>query len=537
MAKRVLVERLRPQTQQEVVVRPVDTYIQPPKVQQGSLQELSQFIDKIQPTVGRLAAEREQRLAEEDIKKARKLAETSAQTYDELVNAGEISPEESPVFRYAFNETRGESSGYEFIQYASDKYRTGSISGATDASTFDDWYQQTYQEYYEQNKDTLDRDGAYEAFTKTANQARNNLLNKHLGAVGKNFRAEVEAGYDNFVTNLVSTTDLSTPEGVAQYQQALSSKQRDITSTGGPSFNNTVLNQRTVDALVSHYQNSGYDYEGLELALSATKAGTGSLGGTKYARDALGEAGVDFEIAKLKQQERKMKQRTLFEQSTEDYMMQTFVGGLTAGEDIDDIFESLDEGDQAALELYQPNWRLNMQELSNRMSSSEFNKPMSPTEEVAVYDLLEQTPANQRVAKVTSLVNEGVIKNNAILGKALTYARSTRDADAKGANLHPARDQTFLDFNERDYAPMFGQSPPGSRGLFNIEYYRKYAETTTNEAGGTVRVWDTMSNLEQYEWLHDTAQRILSRDLLGLAPGTENNINSDPNGPVITKVD
>jgi hypothetical protein len=537
MAKRVLVERLRPQTQQEVVVRPVDTYIQPPQVQEGSLQDLARFIDRIQPTVGRLAAERERQLAEEDIKKARKLAETTSQTYNELVKAGEIGPEESPVFRYAFNETRGESSGYEFIQYANDKYRQGAISGATDASTFDDWYQQTYQEYYEQNKDFLDQDGAFEAFSKTANQARNNLLNKHLNTVGQNFKSEVEAGYDNFIVNLAATSDFSTPEGLAQYQQTLRAKQADITSTGGPAFNNTVLNQRTVDALVSHYENSGYNYEGLELALNATKAGTGSLAGTKYARDALGKAQVDFEIAQIKEQERKRKVRTLYEEATEDFMMPVFINGLGNGQDPDEIYESLDDGDRAAIDMYHPNWRLQMQELSNRMQSADYNVPMSSQEEVAIYDILEATPPKERVAKVTSLVDEGRIKNNTVLNKALTYARSTRDADARGINLHPSQDLTYKNFNEKDYESIFSIGDNGkARGVFKVEYYRKFAETMTNEKGETVRVWDTMSDLEKLEWLQETAQRVIGTARMTLGPANSN-INPDPDGPPIIKVD
>ena len=162
MAKRVLVERLRPQTQQEVVVRPVDTYERPAPVQDGNLKQLAQFVERLEPRFNSLMQAKFEQQKEEDKKRARELAETTTAEYDQLVKEGKIGPEESPVFRYAFNETRGEAAGYTFIQEASEAYTRGNIAGATDASGFFDWYQEYYSNYVENNQDVLGADGAYD---------------------------------------------------------------------------------------------------------------------------------------------------------------------------------------------------------------------------------------------------------------------------------------------------------------------------------------------------------------------------------------
>ena len=66
MAKRVLVERLRPQTQQEVVVRPVDTYVRPAPVQDGNLKQLAQFVERLEPRFSRLMQAQHEQQKEED---------------------------------------------------------------------------------------------------------------------------------------------------------------------------------------------------------------------------------------------------------------------------------------------------------------------------------------------------------------------------------------------------------------------------------------------------------------------------------------
>lgn len=508
MAKRVLVERLRPQTQQEVVVRPVDTYIQPAPVQKGSLQDLAQFVDRIQPTIGRIAAERERQQAEEDTLKARKLAETTAQTYDELVKAGEIGPEESPVFRYAFNETRGQARGYEFIQEANQAYQRGSIAKATDGSGFDEWYQDYYSSYVEQNKDLLDQDGAYEAFSRTANQARNNLLNTHLGNVNKNFASAQSAAYESFVFGALDNADLTTPEGQATLRDTFNVKQRDLAGSGGPEYTFSKLNNSTVDSVIAYYASNNYDIVGLENALSTLQGGTGSLGGTSYARQEVAKARVTFARERLAAQKREEDEYNINVNRTKDNVNQIFYGEFMSGNyDVDSIYENLDPQVQQQIDTFYPEGLAGMYAQADSFQNARNTEPMAPAAVASVREELERIPASERFERVISMSKQGLITDMATYSKMMSFATSSRDSQGNGQNLDATKDPIYKDFFEREFTANTDKyTGDGANRLyfFQSSFYELF--DAVDEDGN--RTWDNTSPARKLQLLNGIMKEV-----------------------------
>jgi hypothetical protein len=503
MAKRVLVERLRPQTQQEVVVRPVDTYIQPPQVQEGSLQDLARFIDRIQPTVGRLAAERERQLAEEDIKKARKLAETTSQTYNELVQAGEIGPEESPVFRYAFNETRGEAAGYTFIQEASEAYTRGNIAGATDASGFDDWYQEYYSNYVENNQDILGADGAYDQFSRVANQARNNLLNTHLSNVKKNFAAAQATAYENFVFGALDTADLSTPEGQAALRDTFNIKQKDLAGSGGPEYSFSKLNNSTVDSVIAYYASKDYDIVGLENTLNTLQGGTGPLGGTSYARQEIAKARVTFAKERLAAEKREEDYRNINEARTKDNVNQIFYGEfMKKNYDVDAIYESLDPETQQQIATFYPEGLAGLYSQAEKFQTARVTEPMAPAAVADIRQELERIPADKRVERVIQLTQQGRISDNGVYKQMMSFATSSRDSAANGGQPDATKDPIYKDFFEKEFElradKYIDENGAKRQYFFQVSFYELFDEL--DEEGN--RTWDTYSPARKLQLLN-----------------------------------
>lgn len=508
MAKRVLVERLRPQTQQEVVVRPVDTYIQPAPVQRGSLQDLAQFVDRIQPTIGRIAAERQRQQAEEDTLKARKLAETTAQTYDELVKAGEIGPEESPVFRYAFNETRGQARGYEFIQEATQAYQRSSISKATDGSGFDEWYQDYYSNYVEQNKDLLDRDGAYESFSRTANQARNNLLNTHLSNVGKNFASAQSAAYESFVFGALDTADLSTPEGQAALRDTFNVKQRDLAGSGGPQYTFSKLNNSTVDSVIAYYASNNYDIVGLENALTTLQGGTGSLAGTSYARQEVAKARVTFARERLAAQKREEDEYNINVNRTKDNVNQIFYGEFMSGNyDVESIYESLEPEVQQQIDTFYPEGLAGMFAQADTFQKARNTEPMAPAAVADVREELESIPPSKRVDRVIQLAKQGRLSDLAVYNQMMSFATSSRDSAANGGQPDATKDPVYKDFFVREFEGQTDKYTGDNKNrllYFQLSYYSLFEQT--DEEGN--RLWDTYDHVTKLQLLNGLMDKV-----------------------------
>ncbi len=169
--------------------QPVDTFVQPAPVSDARLRELNTFLSNMTPRVKKFAAIEQGRKEKKDIERAKKayadLLDLNL-SYDELVKKGEISPEESPVFRFAFHEAKGESLGYEFIQNASEAYFRSNLVGQTSTAGFDDWFNNYKKNFIKNNELTLNELGAFDPFNNLTKQAQSSLMNQHLSNVRKN---------------------------------------------------------------------------------------------------------------------------------------------------------------------------------------------------------------------------------------------------------------------------------------------------------------------------------------------------------------
>lgn len=508
MAKRVLVERLRPQTQQEVVVRPVDTYERPAPVQDGNLKQLAQFVERLEPRFSRLMQAKFEQQKEEDKKRARELAETTTAEYDQLVKEGKIGPEESPVFRYAFNETRGEAAGYTFIQEASEAYTRGNIAGATDASGFDDWYQEYYSNYVENNQDVLGADGAYDQFSRVANQARNNLLNTHLSNVKKNFAEAQATAYENFVFGALDTADLSTPEGQAALRETFNIKQRDLAGSGGPAYTFTKLNNSTVDSVIAYYASKNYDIVGLENTLNTLQGGTGSLGGTTYARTEMAKARVTFAKERLAAQKREEDEYNINVNRTKDNVNQIFYGEFMSGNyDVEAIYESLDPETQQQIDIYYPEGLAGMFAQADTFQKARNTEPMAPAAIADVREELEAIPPSKRVDRVIQLAKQGRITDTGVYNQMMSFATSSRDGAGKGINLDATKDPVYKDFFVREFEGQTDKYTGDNKNrllYFQLSYYSLFEQT--DEEGN--RLWDTYDHVTKLQLLNGLMDKV-----------------------------
>lgn len=523
---RVLVERLRPQTQQEVVVRPVDTYERPAPVQEGNLMQLAKFVERLEPRFSRLMQAEFEQQKEEDKKRARELAETTTATYDQLVKDGKIGPEESPVFRYAFNETRGSVAGYTFIQEASEAYAKSGMDKATDASGFDDWYQNYYNEYVQNNQGVLGADGAYGTFSKVANQARQNLLSSHLGSVRKNFANAQAAAYNNFVFGALDNADFTTPEGIAAFSATLSGKQGDLAAAGGPSYNYTALNQSTVDAMVSYYEAKGFDTQGLETALNVAQGGTGPLGGTSYARAKLAEKRVEWAKERLQAEQREESWRSINEARTQDNVNSVFYGQFMQGNyDVMGIYESLDPTFQAQINEFYPDGVAGLMQAAESFQTSRYTEPMAPAAIAAVRAELEDIPPSKRVQEVIRMTQQGRISDTSVYNNMMSFATTSSKAAESGLNLDATKDPIYKDFFDREFTANTDKyTGDGAirKYYFQASFYELFDQV---DAEGN-RVWDTYSAARKLQILNGIMNEVnASIDGEGTAGLTERSSN------------
>jgi hypothetical protein len=510
---RVLVERLRPQTTQSVVVRPVDTYIRPAPVQDGKLQKLANYLERLEPRFSRLMAAEDEQRKEEEKKQARELAETTTATYDDLVKQGKIGPEASPVFRYAFNETRGEVAGYTFIQEASEAYMKSGMDKATDASNFDDWYQNYYNQYVENNKNVLGMDGAYETFSKVAGQARNNLLNSHLGDVRKNFADAQAAAYTNWVFGTLDNADLSTEEGQASLRNAFGVKQKDIASSGGPQYNYTALNNSTVDSLVSYYEAKGFDTIGLETALNTLQGGTGPLAGTAYARTKLAEARVAFAKEQLAAEQRIEAEREINESRVSDNVDTIFYTAFNMGNyNVEEIVQSLDPVVRAEMETFNPSFIADMTAKAESFKNSRQFTTMSIADRALLRADLEALPPEKRKRQVLKWAEDGRIPEVAVFNNLISFADSSEKAVTSGINTDATKDSVYSDFKLGVFKSFMDQADPSLAAkrehYFQTSYFEMFDEVNAEGA----RLWDTYSFSEKRRLLYGIVQEIQKRE-------------------------
>jgi hypothetical protein len=433
---------------------------------------------------------------EEDKKRARELAETTTANYDELVKQGKIPASESLVFQFAFNETRGQNQGYEFIAEASQAYSRSNLVDATDATGFDEWYNQYYQDYVENNQGLLAKNGAYEKFSAVAGQARNNLLGSHLASTRKNFEVANEAAYKNFVFGALANTDFRQDGAATFLAKTVNEKQTDLAASGGDGYSFSKLNVKTVDAMVKYYETT-LDEDGLEEALNAVSGGTGPLAGTGYAVTELAKARTEWATARLKREKETEEtyklNTTLTKRNVKQLYFEQYAEGNFNYAQIDiDIRKKYGEEFMAQVEEFYPEYFVEMQEAGEKRQTLENSEPMSIKAQANYRAVLEDTPHNERVDKVLNWAAEGALTNKTVYNELLSFAQQSAQAAKSGLNLDSTKDPVYKAFNES----YFNQSTDKFTGdhqkrdqYFKLSYYELF--DLKDDDGN--RVWDTYS--------------------------------------------
>lgn len=190
-----MVRNLRPNTKTTVTpnIRPVDTFVQPAPIDNTKLKELDAFISNLVPRVNRYADIQQGRQDKKDVIAAQKAFSTITDkllSYDEQVKAGNIAPDQSPMFRFAFNQSQGSQLGLNFIQNASEAYMRSNLPSATNSNSFNAWFDKYKADYIKENEGLLNLIGSFDAFDGYARQAQQNLMSSHLASVKKNFTAK-----------------------------------------------------------------------------------------------------------------------------------------------------------------------------------------------------------------------------------------------------------------------------------------------------------------------------------------------------------
>jgi hypothetical protein len=511
--KRVQVERLRPQTQEGVIVRPVSTYVTPAPVQDGRLKQLSNFVERLEPRMSRLVSAQMELDKEEDKKRARELAETTTANYDELVKQGKLDPSESPVFQYAFNETRGQNQGYEFIAEASQAYSRSNLVDATDATNFDEWYNQYYQDYVENNQGLLAKNGAYEKFSAVAGQARNNLLSSHLASTRKNFEVANDAAYKNFVFGALANTDFRQDGAAAVFANTFNEKQKDLAASGGDGYSFSKLNIKTVDAMVEYYETT-LDADGFEEALNAVSGGTGPLAGTGYAVTELAKARTEWATALLKR-EKEVEANyqlnvTLTERNVKQLYFEQFAEGNFNYPQIEaNIEKKYGEEFMAQVEEFYPDFLVKMQEAGENWQTHNNSEPMSIKAQAEFRVDLEGIPPSQRVAKVLKWAAQGALTEQSVYSNLLSFAQQSAKAAKSGLNLDATKDPIYKDFFEREFALNTDKYTGAGRArlyYFQSSFYELFDQT--DEDGK--RVWETYSSAKKLQLLNGVMNEVAS---------------------------
>lgn len=536
-----MAERLRPRTQAQIYANPVDTFVQQGEVDTTRLKQLSTFLSEVNSRSkefvkrGRALEQGQTELqAKKDQKRGReafsRLADKTKK-WDDLVKSGEISASESPVFRYAFNESKGQNLGYEFIRESQEAYIKSGLSSADESSTFQSWFNQYKTDYIEAHKDTLNLNGAFSPFDIITKQAQNNLTASHLGNVSKNF---IDRNLEEFETTVLENL------GKEEANEIINNKILDLNGAISP----TQLNDKIIETAQKYY-GSIFDPEKMKIALNSITTSKGNvLGETRAAQMAIiaveeltvkhFEDEVASGILLRNQNEEVAKDHTAvllgdilrafnFDRSglvdpfyREEYdhtkvltkMAKTksprnslYKNLYTIGDDNDPLNNTF-KNDLDFIQHYYPDVIKYVDDFVSSLSTRTLK--MSPDEKPRKVVELTQVPARNQSAKVLKWLSAKVIDADFAL-TLLTQAQTALQRETAGINHVPWEDATYKNFRDTQYKTFMDKYGVDTKALtdrttlFNTSFAKLFIMRQSQGGEGTAEltVWDKMEYAEQ----------------------------------------
>lgn len=539
-----MAERLRPRTQAQIYARPVDTFVQQGEVDKTRLNELSNFLQEIN-TRGAAFVKRGRALEQgqtelkrkQDKKAARKAYSSLADktlSYVEAQKKGLIPPEDNPVYRYYWNELRGENLGLVFDLETSKEYNVSGLSNSLDPTQFDDWFNKRKSKFIEKNKSILGHKGAFSIFDGQTKSTFNSLSNIHKSQVSANFVNNTKVQQKNLVLNRLDELDNGKVDfwtaSHANFGDYINKHISDTVTATGMSM--AQVNNDVADTIVEYYVSKS-DINGLVNALKSITTVKGSnLLNTGYITEKVAEARVTIGkqlTQQMTQQKARQEQETRTVNQTFETLYQKEMGkGLDAESVITLVEEAKMQGADGQelpltdfLEIYNPDWKLEIYKLAKSYQDAELDAdkkpPMNSRLQMTYRTMpeLRMNPSNwttvgfkKRVEEIIRIADsvKGHSDGNAFI-KELWTAYESDLAAFENRMSHYSKDPTFKDFDDKYLSvdmqekilTMLGDNTQG-RGKADL-YRLWFADRYSIQLANGNYTWNSLSETEKLKEL------------------------------------
>tara|TARA_Y100001973_G_C5207370_1_gene342545 strand:- start:5010 stop:6638 length:1629 start_codon:yes stop_codon:yes gene_type:complete len=485
-----------------------------------------------------------QRRDKDDVARANQLfVELKGATtkYQDLVKSGKIDPNESPVFRFHWNELKGSSLGHKFDAEVANAYNKSGLNFATDTTQFNQWFNTFKQGFVESNQDILSLDGAFDTFNSVANSTQNSLVNIHKSEVKQNFLKEGDIAFENTILNTVGERG-TLPYPDEQKDDILGIQLNkiisDYSTASGGYRTKSQLNRMTVDILYKRALQT-LDYQGFEGALLGIKTqdGKSSIRATAYANDMLIQARREISIgmaelekadAQLFKRDQEKVQRTV-----NDATWAMLISGKTSNEDIENLtaqFEANEDGATPDMNYYDSGAKARMMELRDKWLELQEAPPMESEDVTNIlqefYSLAAVSP-EELLPYLQRQIDRNKLWDTELIKTLHSKAYSALEAKKKGEQNppDPLKDSVWKSFSDArgwsDKLQALGINVPSTVERNKINERKMYLTTSYLDLWDKGE-WQKLTRSKQLEFLNTVMRQIT--DAPSVNPAGTNNV-------------
>ena len=537
-----------PRTQTKTTVtpniRPVDTFVQPAPVDDSRLRELSNFLSNMTPRVKRYAQIEQGRRDKKDaiaaeeafIKVTDKLLE-----YDELVKDGQLPPDQSPMFRFAFNQQQGAQAGLEFVRQANEAYIRSSLPTATSSKGFNDWFSNLQKDFVENNDAILKGIGSFDAFSGYARQAQQNLLSSHLSKVKKNFVSGAKVNHQEWLKKTIEAIEnterlqrrVGEQVGISssgelyhtQLGQSINEQINSLAKSSSGFVSKSSLNDDTIEVIKDLAIARGDLAWGRNI-LSKIKTSSGSsLADLPAGQIALYEARKEINDEYWTELQRNKEIREQYDDDVKDEGILRIFDMVTDEENLnpnqtvnvdkilDELANTISEDEDgnpihnksSDLEYYRTFYPDFEEKLRSEASSfqnqlGDINKPIfRPEDEAYFLKDLDAAPANTQPRQVLDWLNSGQIDYK-LATSLMKVAIANKNDNLKGLNTEAFKDPIIKKYNsskELTASERYRSRPKMENNRDSLWRKSVYELFHRRRQGDGLRLWDQLSDSEK----------------------------------------
>jgi len=521
-------------------IRPVDTFVQPAPVDNTRLKELSSFLNNMIPRVNRYAQIEQGRRDKKDVLAAQEaFAKVTDKLleYDELVKDGQLPPDQSPMFRFAFNQQQGAQAGLEFVRQANEAYIRSNLPTATSSNGFNDWFSNLQKDFVENNNNILRGIGSFDAFSGYARQAQQNLLTSHLSSVKKNFVKGAKVNHQEWLRKTINAieanerltrqlgTDAAGTQYYSQLGQSINQQINSLAKSSSGFISKTSLNEDTIDVIKDLTIAKG-DFDWGKKILSSIKTTSGSsLADLPAGQIALYEARKEINNDYWTELSRNKEIREQFDADVKDdgqlriFNMITDPDNLNPNQTVN-VNKILDElantvsqdadgkpihnrsSDLEYFRTFYPEFeeKLRAEASTYAKQLTDENAPiLKPEDEAYFLELLDREPANTQPRKVLELLNTNQI-DYALGASLMKVAIANRKDSLNGINTEAFKDPIIKKYNsskELSAAERYRARPKLENNRDSLWRKSVYELFHRRREGDGQKLWDLLSESEK----------------------------------------